>query len=163
VPVTHTSTGVANGVSTKDRLAEYRSKRDLARSGEPRGSRRRARDVPRFVVQRHDASTLHFDFRLQVGDALVSWAVPKGPSLNEEQPPSGDAEDLMNPEDQSWEQWPERLSSRAHQVLEQIRTGHPDLAVDVIDELISDLGSRREILAEGANRRFEPSTDDRHL
>jgi DNA ligase D-like protein (predicted 3'-phosphoesterase) len=69
-------------VPAKDRLAEYRSKRDLARSGEPHGSRRRARDGPVFVVQRHDASTLHFDFRLQVGDALVSWAVPKGPSLN---------------------------------------------------------------------------------
>jgi hypothetical protein len=46
-------------------------------------------------------------------------------------------------------------------VLDELRAGHPDLAVDVIDELISDLGARRQILAEGANRRFEPSTDDR--
>jgi hypothetical protein len=69
----------------------------------------------------------------------------------------------MDGEDLSWEQWPEKLSSRARQVLEQVQTGHPDLAVDVIDELISDLGYRREILAEGANRRFEPSTDDRHI
>lgn len=64
----------------RDELAEYRRKRDLRRSGEPRGGRSKQRPV--FVVQRHDASSLHFDFRLQIGDVLVSWAVPKGPSLD---------------------------------------------------------------------------------
>ncbi len=70
-------------MARNDQLAEYRSKRDLSRSGEPSGPRRRRpRKGRRFVVQRHDASTLHFDFRLQVGDVLVSWSVPKGPSLD---------------------------------------------------------------------------------
>jgi DNA ligase D-like protein (predicted 3'-phosphoesterase) len=65
-----------------DHLAEYRSKRDPAKSGEPAGRRHGRRRGRRFVVQRHDASTLHFDFRLQVDDVLVSWSVPKGPSLD---------------------------------------------------------------------------------
>jgi DNA ligase D-like protein (predicted 3'-phosphoesterase) len=75
--------GYATVMARRDQLAEYRSKRDLSRSGEPSGPRKgRSRKGRRFVVQRHDASTLHFDFRLQVGDVLVSWSVPKGPSLD---------------------------------------------------------------------------------
>lgn len=59
----------------------YRRKRDLARSGEPDFSAAaEARAI--FVVQLHHASRRHFDFRLQVGDALKSWAVPKGPSFD---------------------------------------------------------------------------------
>lgn len=67
----------------KDKLADYRSRRDTDRSGEPAGTAPGEREeAPLFVVQRHDASSLHFDFRLEVDGVLASWAVPKGPSLN---------------------------------------------------------------------------------
>ncbi|MFE7174211.1 DNA polymerase ligase N-terminal domain-containing protein [Streptomyces sp. NPDC057616] len=64
----------------QERLRDYHRKRDFGRTGEPRGRAAEAGEEPRFVVQIHDASTLHFDFRLQVGDVLRSWSVPKGPS-----------------------------------------------------------------------------------
>ncbi|MEU1317350.1 DNA polymerase ligase N-terminal domain-containing protein [Streptomyces tibetensis] len=69
-------------MAERDRLRDYRGKRDFDRTGEPRGHRGPAGDGPRFVVQIHDASTMHFDFRLQVDDVLKSWSIPKGPSAD---------------------------------------------------------------------------------
>ncbi len=62
-------------------LGEYGRKRDPKQTPEPFGSRRRRTKEPIFVVQRHDARRLHYDFRLERGGALASWAVPKGVPL----------------------------------------------------------------------------------
>ena len=61
----------------------YEKKRNLSRSGEPRGGKRsKAGARPRFVIQAHDATNLHYDFRLEVDGVLKSWAVPKGLSTD---------------------------------------------------------------------------------
>jgi bifunctional non-homologous end joining protein LigD len=64
-----------------DRLTEYRRKRDPKKTSEPFSSGQKRRAAPTFVVQRHDARRLHYDFRLERDGVLVSWAVPKGVPL----------------------------------------------------------------------------------
>jgi len=63
-------------------LSEYREKRDFSKTGEPSGSGSPSKKRPEFVIQQHDASSMHRDLRIEVGGVLKSWAVPKGPSTD---------------------------------------------------------------------------------
>lgn len=60
----------------------YQDKRDFSRTPEPKGGKATSNKQPIFVIQKHDATTLHYDFRLEIDGALKSWAVPKGPSTD---------------------------------------------------------------------------------
>jgi bifunctional non-homologous end joining protein LigD len=65
-----------------DRLQQYKAKRDFSRTPEPAGKARKSGRKLRYLIQKHDASRLHYDFRLEWNGTLMSWAVPKGPSEN---------------------------------------------------------------------------------
>ena len=64
------------------KLSEYRRKRDFSRTREPAGGARAKSSRLAYVIQKHDASRLHFDLRLELDGVMKSWAVPKGPSLD---------------------------------------------------------------------------------
>jgi bifunctional non-homologous end joining protein LigD len=63
-------------------LGVYNRKRDFTRTREPKGARRASGPVLEYVIQKHEATRLHYDLRLELDGVMKSWAVPKGPSLD---------------------------------------------------------------------------------
>ncbi len=85
--------GSSKKASSGNRLRDYARKRDFSKTSEPSGGRSRKpagkkrspkprRKHPRFTIQKHAATSLHYDFRLEIDGVLASWAVPKGPSTD---------------------------------------------------------------------------------
>ena len=68
-------------MSGETKLSQYRLKRDFTKTREPSGEKTNmSSELRRFIVQKHDASRLHYDLRLELDGVFKSWAVTKGPS-----------------------------------------------------------------------------------
>ena len=63
-------------------LEKYKQKRDFSKTPEPSGEQKIDAEHPLFTIQKHDASNLHYDFRLEIDGVLASWVIPKGPSTD---------------------------------------------------------------------------------
>src|SRR5438477_3652019 len=76
--------GLGYMLMSDNSLRKYKSKRNFDSSPEPKENSvsKKETNKPIFVIQKHDASHLHYDFRLEINGVLKSWAVPKGPSLD---------------------------------------------------------------------------------
>jgi DNA ligase D-like protein (predicted 3'-phosphoesterase) len=72
----------SGAIMAKSTLQQYKSKRDFKKSPEPKPTKKSSAKKNIFVIQKHHARSLHYDFRLESEGVLKSWAVPKGPSLN---------------------------------------------------------------------------------
>jgi bifunctional non-homologous end joining protein LigD len=79
---TSSRSGKRPATATDPQLAEYRRKRDFSKTDEPAGGPAKAQRKHAFVIQKHAASHLHYDLRLEHDGVMKSWAVPKGPSLD---------------------------------------------------------------------------------
>lgn len=69
-------------MTDEKQLKEYKGKRDFSKTPEPIGNENDEHETPIYVIQKHDASNLHYDLRLESNGVLKSWAVPKGPSMD---------------------------------------------------------------------------------
>src|SRR5262249_10576696 len=76
-----TKTRVEEATQVRMTLHAYSEKRHFKKTSEPRAKKKRAKGFS-YVIQKHDARSLHFDFRLELDGVLLSWAVPKGPSMD---------------------------------------------------------------------------------
>lgn len=68
--------------NSNDKLKSYHEKRNLNMSPEPSGINNKVNDNPVFIIQKHNARNLHYDFRLEIDGMLKSWVIPKGPSTD---------------------------------------------------------------------------------